>query len=188
MQILSERMTYSNFYMRPGDKPWSSVMLTDAAKSVIASASVAPNYYRNGRAMIWSVKVEDAWRGKKFGELLMIYTIFEACRRGYTKLSLHVDSQNAVARKLYEKLGFVYESTLPPAREVGQDVYLDEDDPEYNDYYCCDLCSPHKHVWVEMCSVPWQNWLMTMHLDLTPDRIRALKARRRQIRKQVGEL
>ena len=70
MQISTERMTYSNFYMRPGDKPWSSVMLTDAEKAVIASASVAPNYYRNGRAMVWSVQVEEAWQGKKLGELL----------------------------------------------------------------------------------------------------------------------
>lgn len=185
MNLLTERMVYSNFYMRPGDKKWSEVLITDESKQIVASASVAPDYYGDGRAMIWSVKVEEQWRGHKFGELLMIYALLEACRRGYTKVSLHVDSINNVARKLYEKLGFQYEK-LVPDKVTHERFYYDEDYPEFEENLCPSGCCSYDLV--EVCSVPWANWLMTMNLDLNADTIRALKNRRKVLRRRIAKL
>ncbi|MFK5709607.1 GNAT family N-acetyltransferase [Lysinibacillus sp. FSL K6-4013] len=58
-------------------------------------------------AYIDTVCVTPAARGKGIGTLLLQFAEELTKQRGYTKLSLNVETQKEDARRLYERLGFV---------------------------------------------------------------------------------
>jgi [ribosomal protein S18]-alanine N-acetyltransferase len=62
-------------------------------------------------AHITTIGVDPPYRGRGFGELLLLALIDEAVRRGATWLTLEVRVSNAVAQDLYRKYGFVVQST-----------------------------------------------------------------------------
>ena len=51
--------------------------------------------------------VDKDFRGKRYGEKLLNYAFDELKKRGATSVKLFVRSENASARKLYERVGFV---------------------------------------------------------------------------------
>jgi ribosomal-protein-alanine N-acetyltransferase len=57
-------------------------------------------------AHITKVTVAPAFRGCGFGRALMLYLLSEAEQRGAESMRLEVRESNAVARALYETLGF----------------------------------------------------------------------------------
>ena len=59
------------------------------------------------RAFVYDLRVDPAQRGKGYGEATMRAVEVEVRKRGFRTLGLHVFGHNAVARALYEKLGYV---------------------------------------------------------------------------------
>ena len=55
---------------------------------------------------ITTLAVEPEYRGRHFGEVLLIRLIDEAIERGAAWLTLEVRESNAVAQRLYRKYGF----------------------------------------------------------------------------------
>ncbi len=60
---------------------------------------------------ITTIAVEQAHRGRKFGELMMLHLIREALERGAAWMTLEVRESNVVAQQLYRKYGFTTVTT-----------------------------------------------------------------------------
>jgi ribosomal protein S18 acetylase RimI-like enzyme len=57
-------------------------------------------------AWVFEVEIEPAYRGRGYGRAAMRLAEEQARARGMTSLGLNVHGQNAVARSLYESLGY----------------------------------------------------------------------------------
>ncbi len=57
-------------------------------------------------AHVTNIAVHPGWRGKGIGERLMRELMRRALQRGARRATLEVRKSNAVARRLYERLGF----------------------------------------------------------------------------------
>jgi [ribosomal protein S18]-alanine N-acetyltransferase len=60
---------------------------------------------------ITTIAVAPEFRGKKFGEMLLLHLLDEAMSRGASWMTLEVRESNAVAQTLYRKYGFTTVST-----------------------------------------------------------------------------
>jgi ribosomal protein S18 acetylase RimI-like enzyme len=62
----------------------------------------------NGRdsAWVYNVEVDEGERGRGYGRAMMLAAEGELTRRGVSRLGLNVFADNAVARRLYESLGY----------------------------------------------------------------------------------
>ena len=55
---------------------------------------------------VTTLAVDPQYRGRRFGEVLMLRLIDEAVERGAAWMTLEVRESNAVAQRLYRKYGF----------------------------------------------------------------------------------
>jgi ribosomal protein S18 acetylase RimI-like enzyme len=85
-------------------------VLDDATAAPVGSLWVLIEPH-DGRidAFIYDIVIDQALRGRGYGEATMRAAEVEARRLGATRIGLHVFGFNTVARRLYEKLG--YETT-----------------------------------------------------------------------------
>ncbi len=60
---------------------------------------------------VTTIAVHPDWRGKKYGELLLVRLLREAIARGASWITLEARESNVVAQNLYRKYGFVTVST-----------------------------------------------------------------------------
>ena len=60
---------------------------------------------------VTTIAVDEAHRGRKFGELMLIHLIEEAIERGAAWMTLEVRESNVVAQQLYRKYGFTTVTT-----------------------------------------------------------------------------
>lgn len=60
---------------------------------------------------ITTVAVDPAYRGRRFGEVMLLHLIDEALERGAAWMTLEVRESNVVAQKLYRKYGFTTVTT-----------------------------------------------------------------------------
>lgn len=60
---------------------------------------------------ITTIAVAPEFRGKKYGEMLLLHLLDEAMTRGASWMTLEVRESNAVAQTLYRKYGFTTVST-----------------------------------------------------------------------------
>ncbi|MCI4367683.1 MAG: GNAT family N-acetyltransferase [Thermoplasmata archaeon] len=70
-------------------------------------AGVGPRPGEAPKAYVYDIVVRPEFRGKGYGEAAMRKVETEVRERGFGSLGLHVFGHNAVARSLYEKLGYV---------------------------------------------------------------------------------
>ncbi|MGZ8716604.1 MAG: GNAT family N-acetyltransferase [Gaiellaceae bacterium] len=77
-------------------------------EEVAAVVRNEPN--RNGSGWVGALGVRRPWRGRGLGRALLLHTFAELYRRGMTRVSLGVDSENPTgASKLYESVGMAVE-------------------------------------------------------------------------------
>jgi GNAT superfamily N-acetyltransferase len=86
--------------------PWWLAVAADRAIGLIAAFTAEPDLDPGDRHVV-SMWVEPAWRGEGIGDLLMDSLVAWALGDGARSLSLWVVTDNARARKFYERLGFV---------------------------------------------------------------------------------
>lgn len=55
---------------------------------------------------VTTIAVDPAYRGRRFGEIMLLRLIDEALERGAAWMTLEVRESNAVAQQLYRKYGF----------------------------------------------------------------------------------
>ena len=60
---------------------------------------------------ITTIAVHPDWRGKRYGEQLLLRLLHEATERGASWITLEARESNAVAQRLYRKYGFTNVST-----------------------------------------------------------------------------
>jgi ribosomal-protein-alanine N-acetyltransferase len=60
---------------------------------------------------ITTIAVHPDWRGKKYGEEMLVHLLREAIERGASWITLEARESNAVAQRLYRKYGFTIVST-----------------------------------------------------------------------------
>ena len=60
---------------------------------------------------ITTIAVSPAYRGRKYGEILLLHMLDQAMSRGASWMTLEVRESNAVAQTLYRKYGFTTVST-----------------------------------------------------------------------------
>ncbi len=77
----------------------------DDENKFIAECSCEAEPAKN-KGVIWTVGVLKEYRNRGLGELLVKKAIDWIYNKGLKKASIHVDSQNEIAFKLYSKLGF----------------------------------------------------------------------------------
>jgi ribosomal protein S18 acetylase RimI-like enzyme len=71
------------------------------------------------RAMfVFDIHVDEAFRGRGFGRAAMLLAEREALERGIQRIELNVFGGNAVARGLYQSLGYV-ERSVSMAKDLG---------------------------------------------------------------------
>jgi ribosomal-protein-alanine N-acetyltransferase len=76
-------------------------------------------------AHITTIGVDPLYRGRGFGELLLLALIDEAVRRGATWLTLEVRVSNDVAQDLYRKYGFAVQGRRRRYySDNGEDAYV----------------------------------------------------------------
>jgi [ribosomal protein S18]-alanine N-acetyltransferase len=76
-------------------------------------------------AHITTIGVDPPYRGRGFGELLLLALIDEAVRRGATWLTLEVRVSNDIAQDLYRKYGFAVQGTRRRYySDNGEDAYV----------------------------------------------------------------
>ena len=76
---------------------------------------------------VTTIAVHPDWRGKKYGEQVLVRLLREAIERGASWITLEARESNFVAQNLYRKYGFVTVSTRRALlqrqrRERGRDV------------------------------------------------------------------
>ena len=55
---------------------------------------------------VTTIAVHPDWRGKRYGEEMLLYLMHEAAKRGAAWMTLEVRASNTVAQRLYRKYGF----------------------------------------------------------------------------------
>ncbi len=60
---------------------------------------------------ITTIAVHPDWRGRKYGEEMLVYLLHEAIARGASWITLEARESNSVAQALYRKYGFTIVST-----------------------------------------------------------------------------
>jgi ribosomal-protein-alanine N-acetyltransferase len=60
---------------------------------------------------ITTIAVDPAFRGRKYGEVMLLRLLDEAMARGASWMTLEVRESNTVAQSLYRKYGFTTVST-----------------------------------------------------------------------------
>lgn len=76
-------------------------------------------------AHITTIGIDPLYRGRGFGELLLLALVDEAVRRGATWLTLEVRVSNHVAQDLYRKYGFAVQATRRRYySDNGEDAYI----------------------------------------------------------------
>lgn len=60
---------------------------------------------------ITTIAVHPDWRGKKYGEEMLVHLLHEAIDRGASWITLEARESNVVAQSLYKKYGFTIVST-----------------------------------------------------------------------------
>ncbi len=60
---------------------------------------------------ITTIAVHPDWRGRKYGEELLVHLLHEAIERGASWITLEARESNVVAQNLYKKYGFTIVST-----------------------------------------------------------------------------
>ncbi len=75
----------------------------------------------SGTARVYSVVVAPPARGRRFAERMVRAAEAEARQLGLQRIKLEVRVDNAAARALYAKLGYVVDQPLPAYYEDGAD-------------------------------------------------------------------
>ena len=92
-------------------RPWSTQEFTDLLQSPFVFLSLAPHAFALGRAVADEAELltlatdPDHWRNGHGAACLKAFET-QALIRGAARAFLEVDSENVVARRLYEKAGF----------------------------------------------------------------------------------
>jgi len=92
-------------------------------------------------AHITNIAVHPDWRGRKYGDALMRAMMAHAMAHGAERMTLEVRVSNAIAQKLYEKMGFV-------SHGIRKGYYTDNNEDAMI-------------MWVELPRVEtYQSWLL----------------------------
>jgi len=101
--------------------PWRTATVPDGPHV----AGFAGMWIVFDEAHITTIGVDPLYRGRGFGELLLLALIDEAVRRGATWLTLEVRVSNGVAQGLYRKYGFAVQGTRRRYySDNGEDAYV----------------------------------------------------------------
>jgi GNAT superfamily N-acetyltransferase len=101
--------SYRQAFAEISADPRQRLLVLDTAGRIVGSLVViiVPNLSRQGRpyALVENVVVDEAERGKRYGELLMRRAIEEARRAGCYKLALTSNKRRPDAHRFYARLG-----------------------------------------------------------------------------------
>jgi len=78
----------------------------DSTGARVGIVWVGPNPDRVGPAWVYDIEVAESRRGEGWGRALMLAAERIAREDGHTEIGLNVFGSNAVARRLYESLGY----------------------------------------------------------------------------------
>jgi ribosomal protein S18 acetylase RimI-like enzyme len=88
------------------------------AGEVVGALWFAPDELGRGTAFIWDIAIERAHRGEGYGRAAMEALEPLARSLGYDSIRLHVVGDNAVARSLYESVGYS-EADVTMVKHIG---------------------------------------------------------------------
>lgn len=86
------------------------VAVDDKSHNAVGAAGLIQSF---DEGEILNVSVSDDFRRKHIASDIMTELVKRGKERGITAFTLEVRENNVPARKLYEKMGFVYEGTRP---------------------------------------------------------------------------
>lgn len=81
--------------------------IRDAAGEHVGILWVGPREGQPGKLFIWDIEIESTARGRGFGQAALEALHAWAGEHGYDRVGLHVFGNNAVARRLYLRTGYV---------------------------------------------------------------------------------
>ncbi|MBJ8350100.1 GNAT family N-acetyltransferase [Streptococcus zalophi] len=108
------REVHYQYVTEANDDKDSLLYILSEENKVLASCTVnisSEDYYLYGLAVI------EAYRGKGIGSYLVKMMINDLIQKGANSFQIAVDDDNVGARRLYEKLGFTYQTQIVYLRE-----------------------------------------------------------------------
>jgi len=93
----------------PGERPSPGqfVFVVEADEEAVGDLWFAERTTGLGRCLwIYDIRIDEEHRGRGYGKAAMLLAEDEARRRGYNRIALNVFGSNAVARNLYQSLGY----------------------------------------------------------------------------------
>ena len=93
----------------PGERPSAEqlVFVIEADDKRVGELWLAEREdLRQPTLFIYDIHIDEAYRGRGYGKAAMILVEEEARRRGIDRVALSVFGRNAVARRLYQSLGY----------------------------------------------------------------------------------
>ncbi|MCC7350987.1 MAG: GNAT family N-acetyltransferase [Phycisphaerales bacterium] len=98
-------------------------LVAEAQGQVVGQGIALIRQHRQGLSgRIYSLAVDEKWRGRKIGQRLLEGLIRRLSDRGARRIYLEVDQQNAAALKLYQRLGFRCIGKLADYYGAGSDA------------------------------------------------------------------
>jgi [ribosomal protein S18]-alanine N-acetyltransferase len=104
---------YPGYFLRQALDLWPEWFLVAEASGALAGYTLAAPATSPGRAMILSLAVDSAWRGRGVAGQLVTALIDRLASSGITEVSLTVHPDNRVARDLYLRSGFEVRGSEP---------------------------------------------------------------------------
>lgn len=103
-------------------------------------AGFAGMWHLFDEAHVTTIGIDLPYRGRGFGEALLLALFDEAIRRGANVMTLEVRISNTSAMKLYEKYGFTIQGVRPGYySDNGEDAYLMWSPPFRDEDYLASL-------------------------------------------------
>jgi len=113
-------------HLRPEEYAGSGIALFGAWDGEACLGTIGLKRLSGEAGEIKSMHVLAAARGRGVGAGLILHLLQEATDRGYRRLFLETGSQDpsAAARRLYERIGFVFCPPFPPYRADPASVFM----------------------------------------------------------------
>lgn len=125
---LEEEKQYLNSWLEKIAKKAGVMLLVFADDTLVGVGSLKLGRYSTKHVGLFSISVKKEYRGKGIGKLLMSSIINESSKQleNLEIMKLTVQSENIIARKMYESFGFKKYGLLPKGVKL-EDGYRDRE-------------------------------------------------------------
>lgn len=124
---LEDEKEYLKHQLEKIEKREAVVLLVFADQRLVGISSIEMQDKIEGHIGVLGISIAKDYRGEGIGFLLMKYILEEAAKKlkNLEMVTLYVFSNNAIAKKMYDKMGFIEYGLLPKGVKLANE-YADQ--------------------------------------------------------------